>query len=237
MRIDFFQHGAAKIRGLASNASLASGTMVMQIPEKLMIRRSNATEALGETLAQSLDDTMVKAAVKSKADYASAALAVFLAAEHLAGAESLWAPYLASLPTLSEYESYHPMFASESLLAHFDGLPMVEKIRHEKHLLQEAWRIWQDSSSSKSTRLQKVDWDSFLLAYGWMMSHAVRGNMVPIFDLLNSAIPTQDRNTKAVGCIKRVDMLGYFEARTSCDVRANSELLNLYTDGPHGYNN
>jgi len=227
--VDEFAHGDIKIRGLGTKSELANDSEVMRIPEKLLIRSSAAKAAVGTELAESLEAAMSGSSV----EYGSGALAVFLASERLRGPDSFWAPYLASLPSLTLYKEFHSFFGSEELFTHFSELPLVATIREEWKLLEDAWSAWQQHKDLAPAQIRKdISWDNFSESYLWQVSHAAKGNMVPVFDLMNSAMG--HGTAVSVGCIKRVDLVGYFEVRVNAPVGAGQELLNHYSSN---YNN
>lgn len=222
-----FVHGNVSVRGLATRRDFALGQVVMRVPTELLIRPVNAAKALGHDTATALD-----AALKgSSTPFPSAPLALFLALELRRGSASPWAPYIASLPSIEDYRTYHPMLATDAELAHYEALPLVARIREERRLLQGAWMLW--VARANATILvdhwaakAKVTFDDFLWGYVATMSHGVRGNMVPVFDLINDEGPS-DQNVKSVGTVEfsLVDRLGYFEAKATKPVHAGEELL------------
>lgn len=137
-----FLHGGILIRGLSAVSSMKTATEVLRVPAELVLSKDNpAVQKFYSDLdwEEGGDPTWK--------------LVAFLAASKRLGDQSRWAPYLAHLPKLHDFESFHPVWASEDLLHLFAPLPLLHDVREYRRRARTEWRQYEDFSQALEQRL------------------------------------------------------------------------------------
>lgn len=193
------QHGGFSIRGVVSTHDVPKHSTILEIPEKLWLEGAS-NKVINNT---NFDCSVVEKNIR---------VAIVVALETQKGAASFWAPYLGQLPSLEDYESFHPRFTKKPLLDDFSSLGLVQTIK----LLQEndaglesCFGQWQKVIKSKAElkdvpelkNFNKLTWNDMRLALARTRTRVYKvGNdtnrsaLIPGSDLLNTA-PASALNT------------------------------------------
>lgn len=156
MRFSRFNYSGFMVRGMGATRDLESGD-VLEIPQASLLTSLNE-----ELNAGLFEDKMAAPRVQ---------LLGLVAAHKEMGDSSPFAPYLTELPTLTDFEGYHPFFLSDNLMEEYQGSPLVGMVRNRQQEFDGLWQRWQQLSlsgnptSSISASATAVSEDSFKWAY------------------------------------------------------------------------
>lgn len=156
MKFAKFNYSGFMVRGMGATEDLESGD-VLEIPQASLLTSLN-----NELNAGLFEDKMAEPRVQ---------LLGLVAAHKELGDSSPFAPYLIELPSLEDFQGYHPFFTSDQLMEEYEGSPLVAMVRNRRQELDGLWQRWQSISmsgnptSSLSASATAVSEDSFKWAY------------------------------------------------------------------------
>jgi len=146
------EHGGALIRSLVATRDIPEGTRLFSVPKKLMITLDNYPDLLAAEPACS-------AAVGSWR-LQSLKEIVAVAMENQRGS-NLW---LKQMPSLTEFQAFHPVLARLQVQRDFQQLPLMERM-HGKNAMEgqqlnkSCFDTWKRSSEAPPG-LPGIDWDT-----------------------------------------------------------------------------
>lgn len=151
-----FNYSGFMVRGMGATRDLESGD-VLEVPQTSLLTSLNE-----ELNAGLFEDKMAAPRVQ---------VLGLVAAHKEMGDSSPFAPYLSELPSLEEFQGFHPFFMSDQLMDEYDSSPLVTMVRGRRQEFDGLWQRWQQLSlagnptSSISASATAVSEDSFKWAY------------------------------------------------------------------------
>lgn len=180
-------HGGMEVRGILTNKGLAAKETLLSVPRKLWIERDNFVAYTNS----SLDD--LSACHMDPLTLEVLRLASAMAVEAKDGSKSFYSPFINSLPSLSDFQSFFPRFAESSLLLDFRALPIAEfaeEMQDRDDNTRACFEAWRGHPGSPEG-LAKLDWEqdmTLALVRIRTRSYFVNGRpvQIPGSDLLNT---------------------------------------------------
>lgn len=183
---DLTMHGGAEIRGLVADSGAFMSTTLLEIPRSLWLELRFWPDLEKTSLAhlRNCDDL-------SKSEVHRLKFATGLALETRKGDASQHSLYFRNLPSLSEYESFHPSFMSSTLKEDFRSMPVVDfarKTQEDEARMQGCFANWQNEPQSS---VKDVHWEeiqnglSQLRNRGFIVESSPI--LIPVVDLINTA--------------------------------------------------
>lgn len=244
-----FNHSGVMLRGAAASQDLKPGDVVLSLPESLSmsVESSEGVALFGKqsrkTPLKDSEEDDVPGWLR---------LTTLLATEWHLGESSPWHEYIAHLPTLTEFRSFLPLFASDDLLKRFASLPLVQHVASYHTWIEEDWERWSafikndvqvaplDSQDSRKVReaALKVTEDDLSWAFACVLTRAFSLAptlpivLEPLADDLNMA-ETQPQDKNNIHWFRQWGTHSddpVFELRATKAVKAGSELLESYGD-------
>jgi hypothetical protein len=183
----FFQHGDANVRGVVASSDVSPESSVMVIPKKLWVEPSKYPEFLNSQLPSSCDvgDSYWQREVKFSAAIAS---------EIQKGRSSFFFPYLTTLPTTADFESFVPWTMDQDIQSDFAALPMAKDVRDVQAHFQRMATCFDAWAQARNSPAKGVTWENTLLALFWLRtrSYTLWGKnggenvMIPGVDMVNT---------------------------------------------------
>lgn len=186
------QHGGFTFRGVVADYPMRPGNTVVEIPRSLWITLSSFPKFQDAPIK----DTSDCQSANEKGDLAILKFAAALALETKKGKASKYNLYLQKLPTMKDFQQFHPLFAEDKVFSDFGGLHILDAVRERRQgdeVMQRCFTTWQSISESPAAGL---NWSDVMLA---LMRIRTRnfdssdyaapdgsGVMVPALDLLNT---------------------------------------------------
>jgi len=127
VQVSTVRRGALNIRGLIATQDIAANTTIVRVPRQLIF--------VGDDVDQRKYSPSGSSSASKKAD-SDVFLAVRIAEERAKGSASKWWPYLAEMPSMGEYGSFHPLAASAADLEPFADLPTVQRVRETRQRIK-----------------------------------------------------------------------------------------------------
>jgi hypothetical protein len=218
-------HGGFLVRGLSATKTIPNYTVIMSVPWNLILHGGVVHE---------LDNIEFSPGPCTHMGDSNRFLEILaLAIETERGKASKWSAYISSLPTMSDYKSYHPSTIGESLSQAFISLPFVGAVLEMKKrtemqsaCLQEIQAYTQESPlkhlieniSPEAFELASLRYSSRCYGSGDKDNNSY---MVPITDMFNTA-PRDDINVAW-----SFDEEG-FKSTTYNTINAGGELYEAY---------
>jgi hypothetical protein len=133
-----FRYGNQTVRGLGATSNISSGAAILEFPAELLFT-ADAAEGLQRVVGE------------------KTALQGALAAERARGQESTWASYIRDLPDgaggTATFQAFHPMLASDDLLARFPALPVTQLLRFHRAEATRQFAEWKDAAEASGSDL------------------------------------------------------------------------------------
>jgi len=262
-----FNHAGFSVRGLGASRALRKGDIIVDAPSQWVLRADHP-DVLG---------LFGPKGVPRQGDEVFA-IACFLASElrlsiilrnqedetkhvttpdgHLrrmsapkAFSPSSWTPYIRKLPSLSELQQFHPLYARQSLLDVFSALPAAARVSKHQQRLADNWALWRTvqprlrslrggspevvarRAAAAQVTEEDITWASSIVITRGFTSLNGRPELVPLVDEINMDLPAR-RNVR---WFQRFD--GSFRAFVTDNVPEGSELFFDYIDGEHNASN
>ncbi|CAK0897819.1 unnamed protein product [Prorocentrum cordatum] len=220
------EHGGYRVRGVIAREPISSGTIILQIPQRLWLWLDNfphvkEAELPSESMCSALSERVE----------ASLRIAAAVAGETHKGQASFFYPWLQTLPTLDDFRAFHPRLASEAVLADFATLPLVQKIRRSQRsdeAVQACFEAWRQQPHSLVANLTWNSVHGALLlfqtrSYSVRTAKGTADAMIPLSEFLNTG-RKEAMNTNWWPVRPNRD----FKLKLLADVRAGDELLDSY---------
>ncbi|CAK0897817.1 unnamed protein product [Prorocentrum cordatum] len=183
------EHGGYRVRGVIAREPISSGTIILQIPQRLWLWLDNfphvkEAELPSESMCSALSERVE----------ASLRIAAAVAGETHKGQASFFYPWLQTLPTLDDFRAFHPRLASEAVLADFATLPLVQKIRRSQRsdeAVQACFEAWRQQPHSLVANLTWNSVHGALLlfqtrSYSVRTAKGTADAMIPLSEFLNT---------------------------------------------------
>jgi len=178
-------HGGAMIRGLVLDSGSFMGTTLLEIPRALWLELRFWPHLEQKSLAHHSTCSDLSDSEVHRLKFASG-----LAIESRKGNASEHNVYLRHLPTLSEYQSFHPSFMNPRLQQDFCSMPVVEfaqKAQADEARMKACFLDWKSEPQSS---VKDVNWDEISSGLSHLRNRGfiVEKNplMIPIVDLINT---------------------------------------------------
>jgi len=151
LAVEDFRYGNETVRGLGATSNISSGTAILKFPANLLFT-ADAAAGLERVVGE------------------KPALQGALAAERARGQASPWASYIRDLPDgaggTATFQAFHPVLASDDLLARFPGLPVIQLLRDHRAEAARQFAEWRDAAdASVEEGAAVVTEDDYLWAY------------------------------------------------------------------------
>lgn len=179
-------HGGYDIRSMVATAAFPEEpTTLFTIPRDVAIETRNHPEFHNAPLKElpgcgTLKETYVE----------DVRLAGVIAVETQKGSQSKYSMYLQQLPTLADYQSFHPRFMEASLQKEWAELPVVHGAQEQQALDANFKKCFLDWKHSAGSPVAMVSWEQFLLGLTHFQNRMIsaQGNnfMIPGMDLVNT---------------------------------------------------
>jgi len=182
---DYKLHGGAKIRGLVLESGSFMGSTLLEIPRHLWLELHFWPHLAETSLSHLSSCNGLDEKEIHRLKFASG-----LATETAKGDSSQHAMYLRHLPTLSDYQSFHPSFMNAALQQDFLALPTVgfaQTTQTSEAQMKGCFLAWKSEPQSP---VQNVKWEDITLGLshlrnrGFIVEHDPI--MVPVVDLINT---------------------------------------------------
>lgn len=220
-------HGGDKIRGVSTTQNIQSSAVLMTLPRHFWIWEhsiafADLTNAMNARLMESPSCSSI-----ASLDVSKLMVAVGMAREKAKGNSSVLHLPLSFLPSLSDYQSFHPRLAGPEILHDFQSLTIAETIRAQQAMDKRVQHCFIELKNRISS-LSGILWPSVhealhqirTRAFG---SKAIPGSpvLIPLADQLNTA-PASEHNT-----IWNLTNEAFTMSTTS-NLAANAELFDQY---------
>lgn len=234
-----FVHGGHEIRGASASSDLKAGSAVLEIPSWFALSTSSALakEIFGEA---TLEDPRETDADGGSRVTGFLKLAAALAVERQLGDKSPWVAYLSHAPSLADFSSFHPLFASKELLNTFAALPVADHVRQNQDLLNQDWDSWKSFAAStnnthaKRAAIQAVTRDDLNWALAVVVTHGfgdgpeLPAALEPLAEDVNMDVPAKANVAWSRDSIGRGRET--FQLFTTKPVKKGEELIANYAD-------
>lgn len=222
-------HGGAAIRGMVSEGGLTANETAISIPEKLWLVLDNfpAVQSANLTRLGAVCERLDPEALELLQSVTAVAL------ETKKGDASFYAPFIRTLPSMADFQSFHPMLGHPSVLAEFEALPAIQKViglLGYDSLIEQCFEAWRGDPSFPGPRqgASAIEWSpdmELALVQFRTRSYAdgQKSAMVPLSDLGNTA---PARFVNAHWSFEN----GRFFLRSSQPVAAMGEVMENYCD-------
>jgi len=187
LRANLTHHGGALIRGIVAEGQLHPAEVLLSVPKRLWLSADKFPEVMEADLSKfehcHLDKTTIR----------FLKLSTGIAREVKRGNSSFWFPYLKTLPTLSDFESFHPRLAGQDILSDFWALPIAKEITGQQQDDNEAsqcFQRWQQEAPADDI-VRKLSWRDVEQSLFWCRTRCNNVGdhepaLMPGFDLINT---------------------------------------------------
>jgi hypothetical protein len=178
-------HGGYEIRSMVATTAFPDVTTLLTIPRDVAIETRNHPEIHNAPLkdlrgCKMLEETYVE----------EVRLAGIIAIETQKGSQSKYSMYLQQLPSLADYQSFHPRFMEATLREEFAELPVVRGAKEQQARdvkFKQCFQDWKDMSGSPVAMLS---WQELLLGLTHLQNRMISAQgswfMIPGMDLVNT---------------------------------------------------
>jgi len=171
------------IRGLQAATELRAGDIALRIPRRCCL----TSDAISDSSRAAGNDPLER-------------FAFFLAEQRLLGDASWWAPYIAMLPTYTDYVRILPLAYVAAMREHREQPAKSMDSLHDFPIVQEAteaevslWRAWQQYNTldlSSYQNQKRISWTDLVWGMSVVQTRvlSIEGGfaIVPVFDLGNT---------------------------------------------------
>lgn len=194
------EHGGANIRGVISTSSSPPGTVLMTLPKHLWIweHTSIFADLIGSMEALLMESPSCSA-VNGK-EVSKMMIAAGMAREKAKGNASDLHLALKALPSLHDYQSFHPRLAGPEILRDFKSLAISGTIRAQQ-VVDTSLRHCFTELKNKTSSIAGIEWPHVHEALEQIRTRAFGSKdlpgspvVIPLADLLNTS-PAQEHNT------------------------------------------
>lgn len=161
VQVSTVRRGALNIRGLIATQDIAANTTIVRVPRQLIF--------VGDDVDQRNYSPSGSSSASKKAD-SDVFLAVRVAEERAKGSASKWWPYLAEMPSMEEYGSFHPLAAPAADLEPFADLPAVQRVRETRQRIKKRFHTMGID--------KRWEWEEFWHGYVTYISRAYGASSV-----------------------------------------------------------
>lgn len=155
VKLSNVRRGDLSIRGLVATQNIAANTTLVRVPRQLLF--------VGDDVDQRKYTPSGSASLNKHAD-SDVFLAVRVAEERSKGSASKFWPYLAEMPSMEEYASFHPLAAAAADLEPFAELPTVKRVRETKEKIKKKFHAMGID--------KMLEWEEFWHGYVTYISRA-----------------------------------------------------------------
>lgn len=186
------QHGGFTLRGVVADRLMRPGSTVAEIPRSLWI----TLDSFPKVRDSPIQDTPDCKTANERGDLAILKFAGALALEGRKGLTSKYNLYLRDLPTMNDFEQFHPLFAEPAVFSDFAGLRIMDAVQDRRkwdEVMKHCFYSWKKVSQSP---VADLDWSEVMLALMRIRtrnfdssdyaSQDGSGVLVPALDLLNT---------------------------------------------------
>jgi hypothetical protein len=136
LAVEDFSYGGQSVRGLGATSNISSGTAILEFPADLLFT-ADASAGVERVVGE------------------KPALQGALATERARGQASPWASYIRDLPDgeggTATFQAFHPVLASDDLLARFPDLPVNRLLRFHRAEATRQFAEWRDAAMASGT--------------------------------------------------------------------------------------